>query len=91
MVYVSRRIMLLIIVLASGVAATGCDTAIATDDAHRADGNGSRAGGCMAGSKHYPEGAVIDLQVLKGIQSLSVTPALYQCRNGQWVNVPSGK
>jgi hypothetical protein len=39
----------------------------------------------------YPEGAVIDLKALKGVQSLSVTPVLFVCRDGAWVGVSAEK
>jgi hypothetical protein len=50
-------------------------------------GKKEHSAGCLAGSAWYPEGAVIDLKTLKGVQSLSVTPVLFVCKDGVWVSV----
>lgn len=53
---------------------------------HRREASDKRKPGCHARNRWYPEGAIIDLQQLKGVQSLSVTPVLFVCRNGRWIN-----
>jgi hypothetical protein len=54
-------------------------------------GENGHSDGCWARGVRYPEGAVIDLKVLKGVQSLSVTPVLFVCRDGVWVSVSAEK
>lgn len=45
------------------------------------------SGGCQARGTLYPQGAIIDLKALKGIQSLSVTPVLFACEDGVWISL----
>ena len=54
-------------------------------------GETGHSGGCRARGVRYPQGAVIDLKALKGVQSLSVTPVLFVCRDGVWVSVSAEK
>jgi hypothetical protein len=54
-------------------------------------GENGHSDGCRARGAWYPEGAVIDLKALKGVQSLSVTPVLFVCRDGAWVGVSAEK
>lgn len=54
-------------------------------------GENGHSEGCWARGVWYPEGAIIDLKALKGVQSLSVTPVLFVCRDGTWVSVSAEK
>ncbi|MDP2621195.1 MAG: hypothetical protein Q8P46_13660 [Hyphomicrobiales bacterium] len=53
----------------------------------QAAGKNEHPDGCWAGGAWYPEGAIIDLKTLTGVQSLSVTPVIFSCKNGVWVSV----
>ena len=54
-------------------------------------GESGQSAGCWARGVWYAEGAVIDLKALKGVQSLSVTPVHFVCRDGAWVSVSAEK
>jgi len=82
---------LLVIGSTPGAAAMGDGIGLGNGRDQQGAGEKEQKSGCWARGKWYREGAIIDLQALKGVHSLSVTPVLFACKNGTWVSAPSGK